>query len=52
MAEVPPVELSVEADTLTVKFDQEWLEANPLTVADLERERRLLDQAGYVLRYS
>ena len=51
-AEVPPVELSVEADTLTVKFDQEWLEANPLTVADLERERRLLDQAGYVLRYS
>jgi hypothetical protein len=33
-------------------FDPEWLEANPLTVADLEREKRLLAQAGYELGYN
>jgi exopolyphosphatase/guanosine-5'-triphosphate,3'-diphosphate pyrophosphatase len=51
-AEIPPVELSVDARTLTVTFDPKWLQANPLTVADLEREQRLLSQAGYELRYS
>jgi hypothetical protein len=51
-AEIPPVELSVDARKLAVKFDPDWLKANPLTVADLEREQRLLAQAGYELSYS
>jgi exopolyphosphatase/guanosine-5'-triphosphate,3'-diphosphate pyrophosphatase len=51
-ADFPPVELSVDERRLVVTFDPEWLEANPLTVADLERERRLLSQAGYELSYS
>ena len=42
----------VDARTLAVSFDPEWLQANPLTVADLEREQRLQAQAGYELRYS
>ena len=29
-----------------------WLEANPLTVADLEREKGYLKQVGYELRFS
>jgi exopolyphosphatase/guanosine-5'-triphosphate,3'-diphosphate pyrophosphatase len=50
--EIPPVELSVDGCTLALKFDPEWLRANPLTLADLEREQRLLAQAGYELSYS
>jgi exopolyphosphatase/guanosine-5'-triphosphate,3'-diphosphate pyrophosphatase len=50
-AEVPPVELRVDARSLQLKFDPEWLSANPLTLADLAREQRLLSQAGYELRY-
>ncbi len=51
-ADVPPVELSVDARSLALKFDPKWLAANPLTVADLEREKRLLAQADYSLSYS
>ena len=50
-AESPPVELNVDAKSLAVRFDPAWLRANPLTVADLEREQRLLAQAGYELSY-
>ena len=50
--EVPPAELSVDARALTLTFDPEWLSVNPLTLADLARERRLRSQAGYELRYS
>ena len=51
-AESPPVVLSVGDRELEVTFDPEWLAANPLTVADLDREQRLLAQAGYELSYS
>jgi len=51
-AELPPVELSVDTHSLALTFDPAWLEANPLTVADLEREKRLLAQAGYDLSYN
>lgn len=50
--EIPPVEMSVDARSLTLAFDPEWLAANPLTVADLEREKRLLAQADYELGFS
>lgn len=50
-AEVPPAELRVDARMLALRFDPEWLSANPLTLADLAREQRLLSQAGYELRY-
>jgi exopolyphosphatase/guanosine-5'-triphosphate,3'-diphosphate pyrophosphatase len=50
-AEVPPAEFRVDARTLALTFDPEWLSANPLTLADLAREQRLLSQAGYELRY-
>jgi exopolyphosphatase/guanosine-5'-triphosphate,3'-diphosphate pyrophosphatase len=50
-AEVPPADLRVDARALELKFDPEWLSANPLTLADLAREQRLLSQAGYELRY-
>jgi exopolyphosphatase/guanosine-5'-triphosphate,3'-diphosphate pyrophosphatase len=51
-ADTPPVDLSVDERALALRFDPEWLRENPLTVADLEREKRLLAQAGYELGYT
>ena len=44
-----PVRLDVADDHLSLRFEADWLEANPLTVADLEREQGLLEQVGYRL---
>ena len=45
-----PVRANAVDNTLTVAFDADWLEANPLTIADLEREQEFLGQVGYTLR--
>ena len=47
--ELPRVEFRVNDYTLTIGFDAAWLEANPLTVADLEREKDCLKQIGFKL---
>jgi exopolyphosphatase/guanosine-5'-triphosphate,3'-diphosphate pyrophosphatase len=44
-----PVRLAVTDDSLSISFDADWLEANPLTIADLEREQAFLAQVGYSL---
>ena len=44
-----PVRLDVTADSLSISFDADWLVANPLTIADLEREQEFLEQVGYSL---
>jgi len=51
-ASIPPVGLDVAEKSLDLAFDAAWLEANPLTVADLEREKGLLADVGYELRFS
>ncbi|MBU2678338.1 MAG: exopolyphosphatase [Gammaproteobacteria bacterium] len=48
-AEMPPVTLRVTDDSLRIGFDAEWLAANPLTIADLEREQAFLAELGYSL---
>ncbi len=45
-----PVDTKVSDDALSVGFDSDWLAANPLTIADLEREQEFLGQVGYDLR--
>jgi exopolyphosphatase/guanosine-5'-triphosphate,3'-diphosphate pyrophosphatase len=51
-SEAAPVpRLSVTSTTLTLTFDPQWLGDNPLTVADLEREREFLLAVGYELRF-
>ena len=47
----PNLELQVAEDSLTIRFDADWLDANPLTIADLEREQALLGAVGYSLRF-
>jgi exopolyphosphatase/guanosine-5'-triphosphate,3'-diphosphate pyrophosphatase len=51
-ADIPPIGLDVSDSTLALTFDSEWLAANPLTVADLERETGYLAAVGYELSFS
>jgi len=50
-APIPPIGLEVSGNSLSLTFDREWLEANPLTVADLERERGYLRRVKYKLAF-
>ncbi len=49
---MPPISLRVTADSVSLQFVPGWLEANPLTAADLWRERILLEAVGYSLDYN
>jgi len=46
---VPAFDLRVTENSLALHFDAEWLDENPLTIADLEREQEFLSQLGYSL---
>lgn len=48
----PPVTLQVSDNSIDLDFDADWLAANPLTVADLEREQQFLDNIGYELKFN
>ena len=48
----PVIGLEVKKDGLRLQFPPGWLEANPLTDAELARETRYLELAGIRLRYS
>jgi exopolyphosphatase / guanosine-5'-triphosphate,3'-diphosphate pyrophosphatase len=50
-AELPPVTMKVGNSFLRLNFPAGWLEANPLTAADLSRERRYLRKIGFRLRF-
>ena len=50
-ADMPPIRMTVDTGSLDLAFDTEWLQANPLTVADLEREQGYLEMIGYELRF-
>jgi len=47
--EQPPVRIDVSSKKIGIGFDADWLTANPLTIADLEREKELLAHVGYDL---
>jgi exopolyphosphatase/guanosine-5'-triphosphate,3'-diphosphate pyrophosphatase len=47
----PAIALRVAEKSLALGFDAEWLAANPLTVADLERERQYVGAVGYTLDF-
>ncbi|MBT8079379.1 MAG: Ppx/GppA family phosphatase [Gammaproteobacteria bacterium] len=49
--ESPMPLISVSDDSLHLQFPAEWLESNPLTVTDLNREREYLRGAGYDLTF-
>ena len=47
---LPEIILQVDDESILLKFPAGWLDENPLTVADIDRERQFLDGAGYKLR--
>jgi exopolyphosphatase/guanosine-5'-triphosphate,3'-diphosphate pyrophosphatase len=49
---LPAISLSVTDTTLRLGFEPAWLLANPLTVADLEREVGYLRSVGYDLSFN
>jgi len=49
--DMPVISISVSEDTVALAFDKAWLEVNPLTVADLDREVGYLAAVGYALTY-
>jgi exopolyphosphatase/guanosine-5'-triphosphate,3'-diphosphate pyrophosphatase len=49
--ELPSLVFKAAADSLSLSFDQSWLQRNPLTVTDLHRERRYLEPAGLCLEF-
>ncbi len=50
-ADVPNVIISAAQDSIAIDFDANWLQDNPLTIADLERERGFLEQVDYTLKF-
>jgi hypothetical protein len=46
---MPPIVINASERGLSIRFNPDWLAANPLTVADLEREREFLAEVGYTL---
>ncbi len=48
-ANLPLVRASADDDALSLRFPDGWLDANPLIRAELERENRYLEPAGFVL---
>lgn len=49
---LPDVAMHVAEQSVELRFPAGWLAANPLTVADLEREHAYLAQADYGLTYA
>lgn len=49
--DIPAIELDVGESDIRLKFDSEWLAANPLTAADLVREQGFLQAVGYALSF-
>lgn len=49
-AEMPRIEVDVDGDALKLRFPENWLQAYPLTAADLELEADYLKAAGFKLK--
>lgn len=50
-APLPPVELEARKNSLRLRFPPGWLAENPLTDAELARERQCLQPADFSLQY-
>lgn len=52
LIDMPSVDLEVSETAMILGFDADWLNSNPLTIADLEREQGYLRGSRYKLRFS
>jgi exopolyphosphatase/guanosine-5'-triphosphate,3'-diphosphate pyrophosphatase len=51
-ADVVTVQATADSMALSLHFPQEWLASNPLTVADLDREREILSEIQFRISYA
>jgi exopolyphosphatase/guanosine-5'-triphosphate,3'-diphosphate pyrophosphatase len=51
-AEEPEIRVSATKESIQLKFPESWLEQHPLTLADLDQERKYLKPVCYKLEYS
>jgi len=49
--ELPDIEIAVGESSIRLSFPQGWLDDNPLTITDLDREKNYLGQVGCDLTY-
>ncbi len=49
--DAPPVHCDVKAERIRLRFEAGWLDAHPLTRADLEEEARYLAKVGFQLAW-
>jgi exopolyphosphatase/guanosine-5'-triphosphate,3'-diphosphate pyrophosphatase len=50
--DLPLIDAMADKQSIELRFPDGWLEANPLTIADLEREQVYLRKVGYELSFS
>jgi exopolyphosphatase/guanosine-5'-triphosphate,3'-diphosphate pyrophosphatase len=50
-AEEPEIQVSATEQSIQLKFPESWLEQHPLTLADLDQERKYLKPVCYKLEY-
>ena len=50
--EIPDITVTVCEQSIDLQFNKEWLQANPLTVADLDREIDYAKNVDYTLTFS
>lgn len=49
--ELPRINFDVSGNSIKLEFPEEWLTANPLTIADLNREKNYLGNVGFALDF-
>jgi exopolyphosphatase/guanosine-5'-triphosphate,3'-diphosphate pyrophosphatase len=49
--ELPEIQINVEEGSIRLGFPQGWLDDNPLTITDLEREKNYLGEVEYDLTF-
>ncbi len=50
--QIPDIAITVGEQSIDLRFDAEWLQANPLTIADLDREVGYAGNVDYTLTFS
>jgi len=51
-SDAPPIRATASGRSLYIRFQEGWLEAHPLTVADLREESELLQSANFDLKFA
>jgi len=51
MTALPEIRIRVSKDTIKLRFPENWLKGEPLTLTDLDTEAAYIARAGFTLKY-